>query len=57
MLTETAVIPRAVLDLRLRVDVQEGALLVAAFPCRKCRHVASRNGAMTVSQSKETRWF
>lgn len=32
MLTEAAIIPRAVLDLGLRVDVQEGALLVAAFP-------------------------
>lgn len=32
MLTEAAVIPRAVLDLGFRVDVQEGALLIAAFP-------------------------
>jgi hypothetical protein len=35
MLAEATVVPRAVLDLGLRVDVQEGALLVAAFPCRK----------------------
>lgn len=41
MLTEAAVIPRAVLDLGFWVDVQEGALLIAAFPCRKCVHVAS----------------
>lgn len=32
MFTEATVVPRAVLDLGLRVDVQEGALLVAAFP-------------------------
>lgn len=32
MLAEATVIPRAVLDLGLRVDVQEGALLVAALP-------------------------
>lgn len=32
MLTEATVIPRAVLDLGFRVDVQEGAILTAAFP-------------------------
>lgn len=35
VLTEATIVPRAVLDLGLRVDVQEGALLVAAFPCRE----------------------
>lgn len=35
MLAEATVVPRAVLDLGLGVDVQEGALLVAAFPCRE----------------------
>lgn len=35
MLAEATVIPRAVLDLGLGVDVQEGALLVAALPCRE----------------------
>lgn len=57
MLTEAAVIPRAVLDLGLRVDVQEGALLVAAFPCRKCGHIASWNCTRTVSRSKGIRRF
>lgn len=57
MFTEAAVIPRAVLDLGLRVDVQEGALLVAAFPCRKCGHIASWNCAGTGSQSNGIGWF
>lgn len=57
MLTEAAVIPRAVLDLGFRVDVQERALLIAAFPCRKCEHMASRNCAGTVPQTKGIRWF
>lgn len=35
MLAEATIVPRAVLDLGLRVDVQEGALLVAALPCRE----------------------
>lgn len=35
MLAEATVVPRAVLDLGLGVDVQEGALLVAALPCRE----------------------
>lgn len=33
VLAEAAVVPWAVLDLGLGVDVQEGALLVAALPC------------------------
>lgn len=33
VLAEATIIPRAVLDLGLGVDVQEGALLVAALPC------------------------
>lgn len=35
VLAEAAVIPRAVLDLGLGVDVQEGTLLVAALSCRE----------------------
>lgn len=32
MLAETTVVPRAVLDLRFGIDVQEGTLLIAALP-------------------------
>lgn len=42
MLAEASVVPRAVLDLGLGVDVQEGTLLVATFPCREtqtCVHL------------------
>lgn len=42
MLAEATVVPRTVLDLGLGVDVQEGALLVAALPCREdqtCVHL------------------
>lgn len=35
VLAEATIVPRAVLDLGLGVDVQEGALLVAALPCRE----------------------
>lgn len=42
VLAEATVIPRAVLDLGLGVDMQEGALLVAALPWREtqtCTHL------------------
>lgn len=40
VLAEAAVVPWTVFDLGLGVDVQEGALLVAALPCRDTGHAA-----------------
>lgn len=50
MLAEATVVPRAVLDLGFRVDVQEGALLVAALPCREsqtCVHLGQLRESQT----------
>ena len=71
MLAKATVVPRAVLDLGLGVDVKKGALLVAAFSCREtqpCVHLGqlwkswtqthlgfSQAGAHSVA--KRTRWF
>lgn len=42
MLAKATVVPRAVLDLGLGVNVQKGAFLVAALSCReKSRHVST----------------
>lgn len=38
--TEASVIPGTVFDLRFRVDVQEWAFLVTAFPCTKGKHTS-----------------
>lgn len=56
MLAETTVVPRAVLDLRFGIDVQEGTLLIAALPCREtqtCPHL----GQFCFSQDSDPPWL